>query len=317
MGDLLIIGDLQAKRENLQECVSLFAQIESLAKERNINTVVFLGDMLERRGLIEAECLNTLFSYFSSSNLHHYIVCGNHDQISTHNDSTALEPLKALKNVNIYDEPGQLGNILFMPYYRNPKGFLYDITLWLPRLPNTPILLCHQGIKEFTIGSGYTEDEAVNVSDLKAFKLVVAGHYHTPMNKANVVYLGSPFSHSFGESNEEKRLGILNTETVELEYIPTNFRKHMTYTLGVNDPLPAIDDKNLYRFIIEGTDDEIKNYTPLITGRNVKYVMRPKSVAQTVVISETLTHQDKWVKWAKDIKQLDDEVIQKGLELLE
>lgn len=322
MSDSLIVGDLQMKRENLQECASLFAQVENLAKERNVNTVYWLGDMLDRRGLIEAECLNALFSYFASSKLYHNIIVGNHDLISIHSTQSALEPLKALPYVNVYDRPGQIGNMLVLPYYRNPKNFLDDIAIWLPRLPKDPILLCHQGIKEFTIGSGYTEDEAVEVKDLEAFKLVVAGHYHTPMNKANVVYLGSPFSHSFGESNEEKRLGILNNQTGELEYIPTNMRQHYTHEISLDMPdseyFANLNMNDLHRFIITGTEAQIKefqkNHQP-ISG--IKYIYRQQGDNTNVVISETLTNHDKWIKWAKDIKQLDETVVTAGLELLE
>jgi DNA repair exonuclease SbcCD nuclease subunit len=322
MSDLLLAGDLQMKRENLPECASLFEQVESLAKEKNVNTVVWLGDMLDRRGLVEAECLNALFNYFSSSQLNHNIIVGNHDLLSIHSTQSALEPLKALPNVNIYDKPGQIGNVLILPYSRNPKNFLDAIELWVSRLPKDPILLCHQGIKEFTIGSGYTEDEAVNVSDLEAFKLVVAGHYHTPMNKANVVYLGSPFSHSFGESNEEKHLGILNTDTCAIEYVATNMRQHYTHevSLDFQDPeyFNNLDMKDLHRFILSGTEEQIKefqkNHQP-ISG--IKYIYRQQGDSNNVAISETLTNHDKWIKWAKDIKQLDKAIVEAGLELLE
>jgi DNA repair exonuclease SbcCD nuclease subunit len=274
--------------------------------------------MLDRKGLIEADCLNSLFKYFSSSNLKHNIIVGNHDLLSVHSSTTALEPLKALPNVNLYDKPGQIGNVLIMPYYRNPKKFLEDLNTWIPRLPKTPILLCHQGIKEFTIGSGYTEEEAIELKDVADLGLVIAGHYHTPKQMSNVIYLGSPFSHSFGESNEEKRLGVLDTKSSTIEYIPTLFRRHMTYELNLDENFHpvACDPNNINRIIVKGSEEKVESFKKMPRNNDGTKYIYITTDNKRVEISETLTNQQKWIKWAKEIKQLDDLHLNAGLELL-
>lgn len=322
MQNWLVVGDLQAKQQNLPECVLLFEKVENLAKEKNINKVIWLGDMLDVRGRIEAVCLNTLFNYFSSSKLYHYIVVGNHDLLNLHTTEHSLEPLKAIPNVNIYDKPGQLGNMLFMPYYRDADKFLEDMRLWLTRLPKNPILVCHQGIKEFTIGSGYTENEAIGLSDVPEFSLVVAGHYHAPKDMANVCYLGSPFSHSFGESNEHKRLGILNTETAQIEFIPTDFRRHVSIDIDLNtfdfNGIINYNSNDLTRAIVTGTEEQIEKFKlgTHSNSSNLKFIYRPTSSASIVKIQDNLTNKEKWLKWSKEIKQLDESTINAGLELL-
>lgn len=321
MNDFVIVGDLQMKRENLQVCEQVFDEVEKLAVKRNLNQVVLVGDLLDRRGLVEAACLNKLHELLSKSKLTFYILIGNHDLLSLYSTEHALEPLKSLPNVNIYDKPGQLGNILFMPYYKNPTKFLQDMNTWLPKLPKKPILICHQGVKEFTIGSGYTEEEAVTLSDLHAFKLVIAGHYHTPNDKGNVVFIGSPFSHSYGESNENKRLGILNTNTATIEFYPTEFRRHLTHEIWFHDDHDLLglyfDPKHFNRCIVNGTQEQIKEFKSknIFNTPNVKWIFRPEDSAN-VLIKETLSNKDKWIKWARETKKLDEYYINAGLDLL-
>ena len=320
----LIVGDVQAKKENLHLVKRLINDVEAQS-----NDIIWLGDLLDRRGHIEAELLNLFYEYFSHSKHNHWIIVGNHDLLSVHSQETALTPLKALENVRIIDEPtyltkdGPYSDILMVPYYRNPQKFLEAVND-PSNEPKPTTLICHQGIKEFTLGSGYTEDEAVHLSDLQQFQLVVCGHYHTPQQKSNVVYVGSPFSHSFGESNENKRLAIFDTSTLNLDYIPTDFPQHWTHefdlTLGLNDNdivyLQELTADNYHRVIISGTDAQIKEFqkSSLILP-HVRYLYRPVG-GTAAVISEKLTNNDKWVKWAKDIKKLDDETINLGLELL-
>lgn len=320
----LICGDVQCQTSNLAKVRQLLHQIEQHALP-----TVFLGDLLEKRGLIEANCINVLYKYFSTSKLQHTLIVGNHCLLSVHSEETALEPLKALENVTVVDEPTYLpighpySEILMVPYYRNPQKFLAAIND-PSNTPKPTVLICHQGVKEFTLGSGYTEDDAVPMSALKQFKLVLAGHYHTPQAKGNVVYLGSPFSHSFGESNENKRLAVFDTETLDLEFSPTEFPQHWTHefdlTLGLNDLynqyLEELTPDNYHRVIVTGTEAQIKKFqkSSLILP-HVKYIYRPVG-GGNAVISENLTNTDKWVKWAKEIKNLDQDTINIGLELL-
>lgn len=308
----LLVGDLQMKRENLKLSECLFELIENEAKQRKLSEVFWLGDLLDRRGLIEAECLNSLHKYFSNSNFTHHVLVGNHDLINLHSKEHSLKSLGSIKNVILYDSfNSSLQDILVMPYTKNPQHFLKCV-----KESSAKYLICHQGVKEFTFGSGYTEDEAVGLDDLKQFKLVIAGHYHTPKEMENVVYLGSPFSHSFSESNESKRLGVFDTESGNIEYIPTNFRRHMTYNVCLENPEPVkynLEDIN--RIIVKGKDRDIETFKKSKMQAGIKYVFISTD-EKAVSIPETLTNKQKWVKWAKDIKQLDDSYVTAGLELL-
>jgi len=307
MSKYTVIGDLHLEHSNIDKVKKLFNQIESMG-----NNTIFLGDMLNRRGLIEASCLNLLYKLFSDSRRLHTIICGNHDQLSISSMEHSLEPLKSLPNVIIYDKPGTFDNILFMPYYRNPNQFLADLN------KNSKYLFCHQGVKEFSMGSGYTDNEAIDIKELAHFDRCVIGHYHSPMEKDNVVYLGTPFSHSFGESNEVKRLGIFDSETGELEYIKTDFPRHITVNLDLSrSDILDIDYYDNNRVILLGSREQIalfdKSKYP-----GVKFIEECTSEVVKTVLKETQTPQSMFDNWFKDVKkETNPEIYELGLKILD
>lgn len=315
----LVVGDLQAKKSNLHQCEVLFAEVEFKHKLPTI----WLGDMLDKRGHIEAECLNALYKYFQKSSLKHIILVGNHDQVSTHSQEHALEPLKALPNVTIVDKPTVIGNIVLVPYTRN--GDEFKLWLSLTMFQDKDYLFCHQGIKEFTLGSGYTEDEAVAIEDVEGFKLVVAGHYHSPMERENVIYVGSPFSHSFGESNEQKRLMTFDDSTGEVKYIKCDkFPRHISYEYNLPlkqemGPFLKFGEAwaDYYRVIVHGNEQEFKDFQKISDQfPGIRFIYKPKGALGSAVITESMTNHDKFIKWAKEIKKLDEDTLKLGLELL-
>lgn len=273
--------------------------------------------MLERRGLVEAECLNSLYNYFSRSKLNHYIIVGNHDLLSLHTSKHALTPLRSLKNVKIIDSAQMISATMgAIPYMRNPRIFLSELEKL--KEEGCQYLFCHQGIKEFTINSGYTEEEAIELNDVSDLHLVVAGHYHTPKQMGNVVYLGSPFSHSFSESNETKRLGIFDETTGTMQYIPLDiFPKHVTINLDLNSVQEKMDynPRDFVRVIATGTQRQIEEFKAKFMTPRVKWIFNATDTV-SAPIAETLSNEQKWIKWAKDIKQLGDHHVTLGLELL-
>lgn len=313
----LIVGDVQAKRENLHLVKQLFTKVEEIGLD-----VIWLGDMLDRRGLIEAECLNTYYQYFRSSKLMHHVIVGNHDLINMYSKETALLPLKSLQNVRIIDQPEYLNSsmkTLMVPYYKDSNEFLSATDY-----PNFKYLIGHQGVKELTIGSGYQENEAVDLSSLKQFKQVIMGHYHTPQEKDNVVFLGSPFSHSFSESNEDKRLGIFNEKDGLISYVDMDFPRHMTYEIDCSpaETLPTqlkffeINSKDYNRIILTGRAEDIAIF-PKDQYSNVKFIEQPDTEKTEAVIKETESHDVMFKKWLNEVKQEDNMDIESiGLEIL-
>lgn len=305
-----IIGDPHAKPDNLDKIETLFQIVEDLG-----NPTIWLGDMLDTKELIRGKCLNAYLRYFQQSKLDHIVLVGNHDLHRLEGSEHSLEPFKLLKNVKIIDEPVTL--ILgktpcrFYPYLHDSERIRRDLLLFY-----TIPIFGHFDIQEFDYGNGHISDKGLLFSDCERFPSVISGHYHAYQKRGTVTYLGTPFSHSFGESNQLKYIGIWDAETFQMELIETPFPKHVTLSVTLSDtpiPLALDNDLDLMRIVLKGTQEQIDKHP---RHENVRYIEEPTSLQKASAIRETDSPEVQFVQWAKDIKGYSDELISLGLEVL-
>lgn len=211
----LLVGDLHLKPSNLEVANILFTGLENIIRERHIEDIVFLGDVYDTKAVIRSEAQNFLIKwlkspFFVSKKTH--ILVGNHDYENLNCIEHALEPLKLLSNVFVHDKSEQDGQCLFVPFMPNNESFLNAFN---GIQTSNMILYCHQGFYGFDYGDGFLDDHSISLSDFLPFKAIIAGHYHKFQQKDNLLYLGTPFSHSFSEVNQSKYIGIQTDSNIE------------------------------------------------------------------------------------------------------
>jgi DNA repair exonuclease SbcCD nuclease subunit len=307
----LIVGDIHSRPDNLHKIHKLFKLVES--KEL---PVIWLGDLLDTKDIVRAQCLNAYINYFKNSKLDHIVLTGNHDFISADSKEHSLEALKLLKNVIVIDGPFVKGESLFLPYYRNPEEFREVIS----HFKYTKYLFMHQDIVSMDYGNGYISTEGNTLEDLITFKQVISGHYHCYQKKDNLIYLGTPFSHNFGESNQDKYLGIFNDEDGGFCTIGTPtllFPKHITHNVDAGNP-HYFDTNNVdhVRIILKGTREQLDAFDKThYTG--FKIIEECVSEAHKSTLKETDTPESIYSKWYKEVKKgEDEELFNLGLEVL-
>lgn len=308
MAKYLVIGDPHARPDNLHKIKQLFQQVES----QGLPTI-WLGDLLDTKDIVRAQCLNAYINYFKNSSLQHIILVGNHDKLNVDTNEHSLEALKLLNNVTVVDAPLVVDQTLFVPYYRNPDEFRAVISQY----KDVTYLFMHQDIKEMDYGNGYISTEGNTLEDLKQFKQVISGHYHSYQNKYNLIYLGTPFSHSFGESNQNKYLGIFDDSNGLLELITTDFPKHMTVNLDLNNPhffeTKPIDH---VRLIIKGSREQLDKFDK---KQYTKFKIIEECVCEThkSTLKETQSPETIYSIWYKEVENGTDEaILNLGLEVL-
>lgn len=300
-----IVGDPHAKPDNLDKINALFDIVEHMG-----NPTIFLGDTLDTKEVIRGKCLNTIYNRVKNSDLFFIFIIGNHCYFNLECKEHSLEVLKTLKNVLIVDELTYYKNMWFAPYTHDADQFKE----WVKQA-GQQVLFCHAEIQGFDYGTGLISKEGVEAKDLSNVKKVISGHYHKYQKLSNITYLGTPFSHSFGESNQTKYIGVFDSETQELELIETPFPQHRTIEWNLpNGGVQAYCEGDYVRIILKGTQEEI-NAVPRHDG--VKYIEQPTNLAQTSsVISETDSPEVQFVNWGTDIKGYSDELLTLGLEIL-
>lgn len=316
MEEFSVIGDPHARPDNLHLMVELAELIESRGLP-----AIWLGDMLDTKEVVRSRCLNFWYDYFKSSKLSHIVIVGNHDWQNLECEDHSLRPLKELPNVTIVDRPISIGPMDFLPYYHD----LSKLKAILKRLTGK-ILFLHQGINGYDFGNGHVEQRGLEGGDLPAGpNLIISGHFHKYQADGRLVYLGTPISHSFGESDQVKYIGRLDVQNQILHTEESPLPRHVTYEIEVFSKKVLQENwaeheiaksQNIVRVILRGPDQLLRAF-PVQAFPDAKIIMRPTvEDGSDIQIEETLSNAQQFEKWAKDIKGLDDDTIQLGLELL-
>lgn len=306
---LTIVGDPHAKNDNLEKIGEIFDLIEELG-----NTTIILGDLFHFKEVIRGKCLNFVFERLSQSKLEFILLVGNHDWFNLECTEHSLELFKQLPNVKVIDRQLTTPYATYLPYTHD----LEKLREALAEVPANHVLFMHQGVTGFDYGNGHIAENELPLDALKNFPLVISGHFHKFQRKGNLVYPGTPFSHDFGESNQEKVIAVLDTETLELELKPTNLPQHITVEVDVDSGEPSIETRpgDIVRAVLTGSEAGIKAFDKT-AHPNVKFIERPRTEkANTEAVSETDSNVQKFFSWAQDVKSLDDETIVLGMQIL-
>ena len=326
-----IVGDLHTTHDSLDKVEILFAKIEALG-----NPVILLGDVFDTKEIIRGKCLNKIKELLDKSKLNWAILVGNHDKFAVESapEENALLCLETAYSVNIVDElekiplseinPEDDSYIALVPYIHSKEAFLEVINSIKNKKKTT--LFIHNDVVGFDYGNGYIAESGVTQEDLKGFKRIIAGHFHKHQIKGNLMFLGTPFSKNFGESDQVKYIAEYDTLTDKLDLIEMDFPKHQTHSLDLNitkmDIPYLCDVKNYHRFILKGTKEQIKLFNRkafllevgLTEAKFKEEVILEAS--NSIKIDEHISKEQMFIQWGRDIKKLPESCIDLGLQIL-
>jgi len=313
----LICGDEHNTQKTLARTQHLYELLESFQKD-----VIHLGDIFHTKEQVSSKALNLVYRLLKQSKINHVILVGNHDFHSAECEDHSLRVLNELPNVLVVDTPAvlEIGSSrgLFLPYHRDPTRFEYTLTQFVKMSAPLDILFMHQGVTGFDYGNGHIATNELDSKVVRGFKKVVSGHFHKHQKKGNLWFLGMPYSNDFGESNQDKYLGILKSN-LSIELILTDFPKHKTWELSVpcvTPPYwggPEFKETDIHRIILVGKSEDIKEF-PKDQYPGVRFIERPLQIAAPNLLVDKLSNEAKFQLWAKD--RLDYETETLGLEIL-
>lgn len=312
MPDYTIVGDLHCRPDNIKNVNAIFDQAETLG-----NPVIMLGDTLDTKEIIRGVCLNTVYERVKESKLKWIFLIGNHCWFNNECKDHSLQVLKTLSNVIVVDALTRVDNLVLVPYMHDLDAFR---KLVKPLADEKTVLIMHQGVNGMDFGNGYIAENELNFEDIQGFKRVISGHFHKCQMKDNLVYVGTPFSHSFGESDQRKCIATYNTDKFTLKFINTDLPQHYTHHINC-DIIEQVESEyefpkeDLHRVILTGKETNIHKFQKKLYT-NVKFIEQPNLEASTDSIKETDTPEITFLKWAKDIKKLDQKTIELGLSIL-
>lgn len=210
----------------LNEIYNNISNLCQYAYNNNISQVIISGDINDTKGIVHVRpwvLLQRILSNFS--NLDFIFLHGNHDSSSYINKESAINLLDGPKNISTITDTTIINDLTFIPY---SKHIIDEIN----KTKSNKFLISHFGLNEAQLSSGISLKTSITLNDVKKFDRVLLGHYHIPSNIGNVYYCGSLIQLRKDEKNEEKRFLVVDSDTLEIESIPTiNYRKYYEFVI--------------------------------------------------------------------------------------
>ena len=221
--------------EDNQLTLNLFKTICSTAEEKGIKKFIHLGDLFHGRTLSykTMDYANQIGRMLSNTFEISYICVGNHDvhykdQISPNGISPIFQPFPNIEVVDTITEL-DIDDIALFPWPTSENIHLLEEA-------ESKVIIGHFGINELPMNrfGSYNIKEPLNISDFKDFKLVLSGHYHTPSERSNIKYLGSPYHMEFSDAGN-RGYYIFDSEDISLEFIKFDSPKFKIYNVDSDE----------------------------------------------------------------------------------
>lgn len=239
----VLITDIHFTLPTLERAAAAFLKAQFKAKILNVPLVV-LGDTLDAKRIIAAECANKLIELLSVKDAPDTIfLVGNHDKINEKSKDHALNFLKPYATVVDSPAEGFLSGVeaLLIPYQHDIsviEAMLKDDNYRKPSL-----ILMHQGVMGSEAGH-YIQDKSACPKEWFEDFRVVSGHYHKKQDikcgrprKGGVglfTYLGNPYTLNFGEANDPDKGYHILYDDGSLELVPLELPKHRILEIDLN-----------------------------------------------------------------------------------
>ena len=210
-------------------------------RENNVNTLIHLGDVVDRRKFINHNTAHNFKQNFwnrlEENNIDTHIIIGNHDTYykNTNSINSMQQLITTFDGVNepfIYEKPKTVEfdglPILFIPWIcpENEEESLKTISE-----SQSQICMGHLEVKGFEMHKGHFQEHGLEMDLFKRFEKVYSGHYHRKSDNGTIFYLGTQYEITWSDYQCPKGFHIFDTETRELTRIsnPLSIHKKIIY----------------------------------------------------------------------------------------
>ena len=204
----LIIGDPHFKVNNTVDTDEMTIQLINIINEKQPDFVIVLGDVLDRHENIHMTPLIKSVALLRQIQdlVPLYVIIGNHDRKNNKvylNEEHPFTALKYWNNTFIIDTVKQftIKNLIFtMVPYVAPGLFLEALNTveW----QESTCIFCHQEFKGAQMGA-FTSVDGDDWAPESPY--IISGHIHDYQKlQNNILYLGTPIQHSFGDAPNKK-----------------------------------------------------------------------------------------------------------------
>lgn len=256
----------------LKDCADVVGEILLSAKKEKVDEVWFVGDLYHLKNNLDNKVIQTIMYEMGNlaDNFPVYVVPGNHDYRAWSSEPILLEILNEMPGKFILCESGWLSNysmdgkngrIYIEPFTRKVRE-LNERMAKLETNPERDIFFGHQDIIGTRYG-GFVVERGLDADILsKKFKWSFVGHWHvTSKVRENVLSIGAPLQHNFGDANQSRGWYIFDSEKGEMKFVANNFSPRL-YDIKIGPEtteFPGDSSKDFYRIKVRGELPEFLN----------------------------------------------------------
>ena len=195
--------------------------------ERNIHTVLHLGDVFDVRKGIDYWSLDwakrVFFDPLIHRGIHAHVIVGNHDifyRTSLKLNSVSLN-LREYDNIVLYDQP-ETAIVEGTPIFMVPWICEDNAEQFVTERDKTAATICmgHLELAGFYANKDYQCQHGTDPKAFGRFDTVFSGHFHKKSTRGNITYLGNPYQLYWNDLDEVRGFHIYDLDTGELEFIP-------------------------------------------------------------------------------------------------
>lgn len=275
----LVIGDLHYGvgnddpwQENIR--IQTMKQIFDYVDDNDISTLVFLGDVFDNQQALTHRTLElnrkTIIEPIQERNLKVITIIGNHDA----KHKTTLTPNAITEVYGKIDNFHIVNSAETIDLY----GTDIDFVSWICKdneleirefVKNSSSKYCfgHFELAGYYYYSGIQATHGDDPQFLRHYDYVGSGHYHTINGHGNVHYLGTPFTITSNDINEERGFYEFDTkDMMKPKFIPNNKIWHRRISYPLDSEIERdlnVEDFRDTRLIIELNDKEDKFFKDL------------------------------------------------------
>lgn len=234
-----LIGDLHFGVKNfnldlLEQQLNALNEYCKILKEKNVNTIIQLGDVFDNRKIMDNNFLyilkTRLYEIFDGFEV--YCIVGNHDMYFRETrevNSPSIYLKDFFKEIFAHPSSVTINNITFalLPYFSEKEFIQLKEDGILNRvLEPSEVILGHFEFKDFNFAYNTINNHSnYGIDDfIKDGRLLFSGHYHFSNNKH---YIGTPYQIDFKEFGLVPKIIILNKTkgNIEVEEIENTWSK--------------------------------------------------------------------------------------------
>lgn len=234
--------DQSGMNSRLVDGLNIVRQMRTLCGERKITQVFFLGDLAHDRSRLSISVMYGAWQTFKDLSEVAKIIflVGNHDQATRSDTIHTLLPFS------------DLGEVIDVPTHKEFDGRTFFFVPHIPDPTNlrrtladckADILAFHQPLREALPAAATTDGDFCLADIPKRVKLAIGGDIHTRGFVGDkVFYVGSTLQHNFGERGQAKGFTILDTETLEMEFVESKAPQFVLFECNEDGPDPSTLD---------------------------------------------------------------------------